>query len=114
MNPADRIRLQHMLEAARIGVKLTQGEARASLDQDDKLQLALTRAVEIVGEAASKVSPETRAIYPQLPWSGMIGMHNILIHAYFSIDLDTLWDTATTNLPLLIIQLETILTSSPA
>ncbi len=67
MNPSDRIRLKHMIEAAQISVRLTQGESRASLDDDDKLLLALTRAVEMIGKVASKVTPETRSTYSQIP-----------------------------------------------
>ncbi len=111
MNTNDRVRLQHMLEAAQMAVNLIQGETRASLDHDYKLHLALTKAVEIIGEAAAKITAETRTNYPYVSWSGIIGMRNILIHAYFNIDFDKLWDTARLDLPPLIRQLEKILTS---
>lgn len=91
---------------------MSNGETRSSLESDVKLKLALTKAVEVVGEAASKITPETRAAYPQMPWAGVIGMRNILIHAYFNIDLDKLWDTVISDLPPLIAQLEQILASA--
>ncbi|MCC7446953.1 MAG: DUF86 domain-containing protein [Anaerolineae bacterium] len=98
-----------MLQAAQVAIQLIEGETRASLDHDLKLQLALTRSIEVIGEAASKITEETRAAYPHIPWSGIIGMRNVLIHAYFNIDLDKLWDTTITDLVPLISQLEAIL-----
>lgn len=109
MNPNDEIRLRHMLEAARIAKTLSQGENRAALDTDIKLQLALVRTAEIIGEAATNVSSETRDAYPVVPWKSIVGMRNILIHKYFNVDLDTLWYTVTNDLNPLIAVLETIL-----
>ena len=66
------------------------------------LQLALTRLVEIVGEAAKAVSEATRARYPDVPWSLAPRMRDRLIHHYFDIDFDRLWDTVTESLPALL------------
>jgi len=63
------------------------------------LVFALVRALEIIGEAASKVSARGRAEFPDLPWSLMIGMRNRLVHAYFDVDIDTLWDTVIQDVP---------------
>jgi uncharacterized protein with HEPN domain len=109
MNPNDIIRLRHMLEAAQIARSLSEGESRASLETDLKLQLALTRTIEIIGEAVANVSDETRTAYPSVPWKNMVGMRNILIHKYFNVDLDTLWSTVTNDLEPLIKTLESIL-----
>src|SRR5258708_22335216 len=111
MNEPDLIRVRHMLQAATTAQTMIQGETRASLEQDIKLQLALTKAIEVIGEAASRISAETRIAFPQIPWLGVVGMRNVLIHAYFNIDLDKLWETATSDLPSLIVQLEEILSS---
>jgi len=74
------------------------------------LALALMRCIEIIGEAASKVSPEVQAKHPNVPWSDIIGMRHRLIHAYFEIDLGRVCDTLATDLPPpLIVQLERIL-----
>jgi len=108
MNEGDLIRLRHMLEAAQIALSLVEGETRASLDADIKLRLALTKAIEIIGEAASKVTAETRTQLPAIPWTGIVGMRNVLIHGYFDIDLDKLWNTVSMNLPPLISELEKI------
>lgn len=73
------------------------------------LELATTRLVEIVGEAAAKISPENQAKYPSIPWSQIIGMRKRLIHGYDSVDLDVLWDTIEVDLPPLIAALKKIL-----
>ena len=109
MNERDRTRLRDMLDAARKAIQFTQGRARADLDRDDLLSFGLVRAVEIVGEAASRVSPETRAQYPHIPWKAIIGTRNKVIHDYISVDHDILWDTVSVDLPELIAQLEGIL-----
>ena len=72
------------------------------------LALALIKSIEVVGEAAARTSTETRAKYPAVPWVDVIGMRNRLIHAYFDIDLDRVWDTVTVDLPPLITVLEQI------
>lgn len=100
MPPADRIRLRHMLEAIEAAERFRLGRTRLDLDSDEMLRFALVRAVEIVGEAAAKVTPETRARLP-LPWPAVVGMRNRLIHAYFDIDHDVLWATLTQALPAL-------------
>lgn len=70
------------------------------------LALSLVRCIEIIGEAASRVSGETRMLVPQIPWPDLVGMRNRLVHAYFDIDLDRVWDTVLDDLPPLIAQLE--------
>ena len=73
------------------------------------LELALTRLVEIVGEAASKITPSDRAKYPRLPWANIVGMRQRLVHGYDVVDRQVLWDTFTDDLPPLIEKLEAIL-----
>lgn len=87
-----------MLDAVDAAERFVAGRTRDALDQDQMLLFALVRAVEIVGEAASKVSEEARLSVP-LPWSAIVGMRNRLIHAYFDIDRDVLWATAIQSLP---------------
>ncbi len=74
------------------------------------LVFALVRAIEIIGEAASKISPEGKAETSAVPWSSLVGMRNRLIHAYFDVDLDILWNTATVSLPELLALLRPALT----
>jgi uncharacterized protein with HEPN domain len=85
------------------------GRQRSDLDADQMLLFALVRAVEIIGEAASRVTPETRAATPAVPWAAIIGMGNRLVHAYFDIDRDILWRTVTEEIPPLIALLLAIL-----
>jgi uncharacterized protein with HEPN domain len=99
MSPDDRVRLGHMAEAIDAALRFAEEEGRASLDDDQMLEFALVRAVEIVGEAASKVSPEGRAELPAIPWAAIVGTRNRLVHAYFAIDRDILWSTVTKALP---------------
>jgi len=71
--------------------------------------LAVIRCIEIIGEAASKISPDVRLMYPQIPWTDIVGMRNRLIHAYFDIDPDLVYDTLVGDLPRLIGSLQEIL-----
>jgi uncharacterized protein with HEPN domain len=72
------------------------------LDTDLMLRFALVRAIEIVGEAASKLSLEMRAAAPSIHWPAIVAMRNRLVHAYFDIDHDVLWKTATEEIPALL------------
>ena len=73
--------------------------ARSDLDANRQLSLSLIRLLEIIGEAASGVSDEYRKKYPQIPWQQMIGMRNRLIHGYFDVNLDMVWQTVSQDLP---------------
>ena len=76
--------------------------------QDRKLVLSLVRLVEVIGEAAGQVSKEFQTAHPEIPWPAIVGMRNRLIHAYFDIDLDRVWDTVKDDLPPLVASLEKI------
>ncbi len=73
------------------------------------LNLALTRLIEIIGEAANRVPAEVQEKYPDLPWMQMIGARNRLIHGYDSVDFDILWAIVIRDLPVVIARLEDIL-----
>jgi len=110
MLPAeDRIRAQHMLDASRKAQRLIVGRERGDLIADEQLSLSLQRLIEIIGEAANKVSGETRLQAADIKWAAITGMRNRLIHAYFDVNLDILWDTVTDDLPQLIASLESLL-----
>jgi len=111
MREDDKIRLQHMLEAAQNAVSFAFDKARSDLDTDKMLVLALVKSIEIIGEAGSKVSLDARAAYPSIPWQDIVAMRNRLIHAYFDINLDILWNTIIEDLPPFIAELENILAS---
>ncbi|MBN2377161.1 MAG: DUF86 domain-containing protein [Sedimentisphaerales bacterium] len=107
----DGNRLYHMLEAAREAAGYAEGRKRGDLQTDRPLTHSLVRCLEIVGEAASKVTTECRKSLPQIQWEDMIGMRNRLIHAYFDVNLDIVWKTVKDELPPLIAELETIINS---
>ncbi len=109
---ADAIRLQHMLDAAREAVSFVGATSRQDLYADRMRWLAVVRDVEIVGEAAAKVTEETKARYTSIPWNDIIGMRNRLIHGYFDIDIEVVWSTVTRDLPPLIDALELALRSA--
>jgi uncharacterized protein with HEPN domain len=102
MPPDDVARLGHLREAARTATRFIEGRDRDDLDDDEMLRLALTKLVEIVGEAAKQVTPATQAKYPAVPWSAAARMRDRLVHHYFDIDLDVLWSTIVEDLPTLL------------
>jgi uncharacterized protein with HEPN domain len=103
------IALRQILLHAREAVEIVEGRTRLDLDEDRVLNLALTRLLEIIGEAANRVPEEIQEKYPALPWLQMIGARNRLIHGYDSVDFDILWAIFQNDLPVLISQLEQIL-----
>jgi len=111
MHKADGVRLRHMLESAREAMSFAQNLTRRDLGANRMPTLALTRLIEIIGKAAAKISLETRTHYATIPWADIVGMRNRLIHAYFDVDLDRLWDTITDDLPPLVAELEKTLAS---
>jgi uncharacterized protein with HEPN domain len=108
MQAEDRARLLDVLEAASDARSFVQGETRASLDRDKKLALALRKCIEIIGEAAANVSDEARALLPEIPWPKVVGMRHRLVHGYFAVDLNRIWDTVTLDLPPLIQAIEAL------
>jgi uncharacterized protein with HEPN domain len=103
--PDDRRRVQHMLDYATEALDMVRGHERGDLEPDRRLSLALVRLLEIVGEAASRVTADFRTDHGQIPWADIIGLRNRLIHGYDSVDPDILWDILVGDLPLLVEQL---------
>ena len=106
----DQMSLKAMLSHAREAVELLGNASREELDRNRVVQLALTRLMEIVGEAANRVSQAMQKRSPEIPWPRIIGMRNRLVHGYDVIDFDLLWDTIIDDLPPLIAALEKIVT----
>jgi uncharacterized protein with HEPN domain len=111
MQRDDLIRLRHMLEAGQKAMSFAENRNRRDLDDDPLLAFGLMKAIEIIGEAASKVSRTSQDNLKEIPWAEIVGMRNRLIHAYVDVSLDILWRTVTGNLPPLIQALERIITS---
>lgn len=95
-----------MLESARAIIEFAHGKQRINLDTDQFLASAIERKFEILGEAASKISPQNKLRFPEIPWKEAIGMRNQLIHAYFDIDHDIVWNTIIEILPDLVPKIE--------
>ena len=113
-DPSDRsdlVRLRHMLDAALQARSYLAGKRKADLHRNRMLLDAVVREIEIVGEAASRVSPGFRKRHFEVRWPGITGMRNRLIHAYFDVDPERVWDTVRGNIPELVDQLERILAS---
>jgi uncharacterized protein with HEPN domain len=97
--------LDHAVEA----IEMARGRTRADLDNDRQLNLALVRLLEIVGEAAGRVSDKTRECHPDIPWPEIVSLRNRLIHGYDEVDFDILWEIIQSDLPRLVSRLEEIL-----
>ena len=105
----DATRLRHMRDVALEAMNFVHNRPRANLDGDRMLTLALVKDIEIIGEAAGRISTDCKTKYPKIPWAQMIGMRNRLTHAYFEIDLDIVWEVVTNDLPPLVTELEKIM-----
>ncbi len=111
MRRDDLIRVRHMLESAGEAILFVRSRTRKDLDNNRMLTLSIVKSVELIGEAASRISKESRELYPEIPWNDIVAMRNRLIHVYFDIDLDRVWDTVSDDLPPLISALEKIVIS---
>lgn len=100
--PRDLAYLLDILEAAKLAAHYVSATTKEEFLLDTRCQDAVIRRLEIIGEAARRISDETRAMLPGLPWSAMINMRNIMIHEYDDVDLTVVWDTVQNHLPPLI------------
>ena len=110
----DIVRLHHMLDHAREAVQMASGRTRPELDTDRQFGLAMTRLLEILGEAAARVSDPGRQRWPAIPWAKVVGLRNRLIHGYDRVDFDILWTTVVNDLPPLITALDDCLKANDA
>jgi uncharacterized protein with HEPN domain len=101
----DVVRIRHIIEAAEKAARFLHGKRRADFETNEMLKLALIRILEIIGEAASGISEKSRRLYPKVAWKQMAAMRNRLIHGYFEVNNDLVWETVTKELPPLAIDL---------
>ena len=113
MPQGDLLYLGHMMDVSLQAVAKIQGKSREEFDEDENLRLAVTHLIQMVGEAARRVSLETTQKLPLIPWSDIIGMRHKVVHDYLDIDFDVVWAVATADLPDLISLLEPIVPPGP-
>jgi uncharacterized protein with HEPN domain len=109
MSRSTRPYLQHILNETRYLTDRTRGLSKETFLRDETLQRAFVRSLEIIGEAAKQLPDDFRQQHSQLEWRAMAGMRDRLIHAYFGVDYDIVWDAVTRKIPLLQQEIERIL-----
>lgn len=109
LHPSDLVRLTHVLAAAREALQFARGRERSDLDSDPMLRRAVVHCIQEIGEAVSRVSEETRARAPAIPWTQIVGMRHRLVHAYFAIDANLVWEVLQLDLGPLVAELEKLL-----
>ena len=88
---------------------IVRGRSRQAFDADEVTQLALLHLIQLLGEAASRVSAAFRAEHPELPWGEMVGMRNRIVHGYEHVDPDIVWRVATDDVEPVLAALERVL-----
>ncbi|UCE77386.1 MAG: DUF86 domain-containing protein [Gammaproteobacteria bacterium] len=113
MKPLERdaAHLWDMLDAAQQAAEFAAGMELDQLLADARTRYAIERALEIVGEAARRVSPDTMSRHPEIPWQGIIGFRNVLAHEYGDIDYRRLYTVIREGVPVMIVALRRILDS---
>ncbi len=104
------VRLKHIIDAVNDVIKLSFGKKRTDLESDQIFGLAMVRLIEIIGEAANSIDVEFRAKYPKIPWSQMIATRNKLIHGYYNVENELIWEIISKDIPNLQKQLNKIKT----
>ncbi|MBS3909086.1 MAG: DUF86 domain-containing protein [Actinobacteria bacterium] len=102
----DEAFLLDILIAAKRTRKFISGLEWENFQKDELRSDAIMRNLEIIGEAANKISPEFKNAHPEIPWNDMVGMRNRLIHDYFRVDFVKVWDTVQKDIPALIALVE--------
>lgn len=106
----DRVTLRQMLDHIEEAVALAQGRTREDLETERVFFLALLKLVEIVGEAATRVSDSMQNAHPEIPWREVIGTRNRLVHGYDAVDYNILWEIVTADFLPLARQIDGVLT----
>ena len=99
--PGDEIRLRHILEAILHIENFSTGKAKDSLYSEPMYRFSVERQLEVIGEAANNLSKELQAEYSSIPWPKIISFRNFIVHEYFGIDLELIWDILINNIPVL-------------
>jgi uncharacterized protein with HEPN domain len=110
----DKVYLWDMLKAAQGVASSLQGLTSAQYAADETLRLATERRVEIIGEAARRISPELKEAHPEIPWRLIVDQRNVLIHAYDEVETERIWALAQQDIPRLLEQLAALVPSEEA
>jgi uncharacterized protein with HEPN domain len=94
MSKDDLLYIGHMLDMARKAHSFVQGKKRAEYDNNEQLRLSLAHLLQVIGEAASRVSRRFCDAHPDFPWEAIIGMRHKIVHDYMNVDEDIVWDTS--------------------
>lgn len=100
--------LGHMLDMSQKALRLVEGKQRPDYDGDESLRLALAHLLQVIGEAARRVSKEFLDSHQDIPWKAIIGMRHKVVHDYMDVDEDIVWDTVTTELGPLVDRLKRV------
>lgn len=101
--------VEDILDAMNKAVSLLEGVSYSQFEADFRINFAIVRALEIIGEAAKRLPDELRQGYPDIPWKGMAGMRDRIIHGYDNVDLQIVWDVVIRDIPEIKPKIETIL-----
>lgn len=105
----DRVYIEHMIDTANKAMSFVAGLSREDFDNNEQLKLAVTHLLQIIGEAARRVSLDFRESHPEIPWKAIVGMRNKVVHDYLNVDEDIVWDTVKQDLTPLILKLTRLL-----
>ncbi len=100
-NEGDKVRISHIKEAIALILEFTEGMDFENFARNKLVQSAVTRQFEIIGEATTNISEETKNSFPEIEWRKIKGFRNLLIHEYFKVDAAELWEAITQDIPLL-------------
>ncbi len=109
----DRIRVQHMLEAIELIEDFMNSRSMEDLTKDAMLRFAVVKQLEVIGEAASRITQATLDAEPSIPWNQVVLMRHVLVHDYYRIDVPTVWSTVTNDLPPLKLAVKRLLEAIP-
>jgi uncharacterized protein with HEPN domain len=104
----NKVYLDHILECINNILSYTEGMNEDTFNKNFMVQDAVVRNFQIIGEATKRIKPDFKTSHPDIPWKKMTGMRDKLIHDYFQVDLETVWNTITKDIPLLYIYLKEI------
>lgn len=105
----DEAYLLDILIAARKALQFTSGVSKEEFEENEVIQNAVMYSLQIMGEAAARVSKDTRRVHPEINWLQMVGLRNRIVHEYFRIDYGTIWDTIHNDLPHLVELIEPLI-----